>query len=149
MPQSEGGTKAVNVDFEAVVVAFSDDSVERSYYLDTDSGRVFNVLEDHDDPETQELVWQLEADTRGRYVLVPKPTLEEKLEEQDKFVESLEEVSFKPKLEELLENDHDGSKFADFVERNREARDAWRDFRMARSRVQASEWLKTLSQPSD
>jgi hypothetical protein len=132
----------VNVDFEAVVVAFSDDSVERSYYLDTDSGRVFNVLEDHDDPETQELVWQLEADTRGRFILIPKPSLEEQLEEQDAFVASLEGVSFKQKLEELLENDHDGSKFADFVERNREARDAWRAFRTARSRVQASEWLK-------
>jgi Uncharacterised protein family (UPF0158) len=137
----------VNVDFEAVVVAFSDDSVERSYYVDTDLGRVFNVLEDHDDPETQELVWQLEADTRGRYLQVPKPTLEEQIEEQDAFVASLEGVSFKGKLEELLEDDHDGSKFADFVDRNREARDAWRDFRMARSRVQAVDWIKKLNLP--
>lgn len=139
----------MNVDFEAVVVAFSDDSVERSYYLDTDLGRVFNVLEDHDDPETQELVWQLEADTRGRYLLVPKPTLEEQLEEQDAFVASLEGASFQEKIEQLLEDDHDGSKFADFVERDREARDAWRAFRMARSRVQASDWLKTLNLPAE
>lgn len=138
----------MNVDFEAVVVAFSDDSVERSYYLDTDSGRIFNVLEDHDDPETEELVWQLEADTRGRYVPIPKPTLEEQLDQQDAFVACLEGVAFKQKLEELLEDDHDGSKFADFVERDREARDAWRDFRMARSRVQASEWLKKLNLPA-
>ena len=46
----------MKVDLEALFVAFSDDSVERSYYLDGDSGRVFNVLEDHDDPETRELV---------------------------------------------------------------------------------------------
>ncbi len=132
----------MNVDLEAVVVAFSDDSVKRSYYLDTDSGRVFNVLEDHDDPETQELVWQLEADTRGRYVQIPKPSLEETLQEQDAFLASLPEGSLKTRLDQLLADDHDGSKFSDFVERNREARDAWRDFRMVRSREQASEWLK-------
>ena len=80
----------MKVDLEALVVAFSDDSVERSYYLDSDSGRVFNVLEDHDDPETRELVWALESDTRGRYIQIPKPSLEETLEEQDAFVESLE-----------------------------------------------------------
>jgi hypothetical protein len=132
----------VHVDLEAIVVAFSDDDVKRSYYLDTDSGRVFNVLEDHDDPETQELIWQLEADTRGRYVQIPKPSLEEQLSEQDAFVESLSAGALKGKLEEMLADDHDGSKFADFVERNREARDSWRDYRMARSRKQASEWLK-------
>jgi hypothetical protein len=137
----------VNVDVEAVVVAFSDDSVERSYYLDTDSGRVFNVLEDHDDPETQELVWQLEADTRGRYVQIPKPSLEDKLAEQDAFVESLTDGDLKSKLDEVIEDDHAGTKFADFVERHREARDAWRDFRMARSRLQASEWLKKQNYP--
>jgi peroxiredoxin len=130
------------VDLEAVVVAFSDDSVKRSYYLDTDSGRVFNVLEDHDDPETQELVWQLEADTRGRYVQIPKPSLEETLEEQDAFMATLPEGDLKTKLDKLLADDNDGSRFADFVERNRKAREAWRDFRMARSRKQASEWLK-------
>ena len=137
----------MNVDFDAVAVAFGDDSVERSYYLDIDSGRVFNVLEDHDDPETQELVWQLEADTRGRYVLIPKPTLEEQLQEQDAFMESLADSEMKAALGKLLENDHDGTKFADFVERNREARDEWRNFRMARSRQQATEWLKKQNFP--
>lgn len=139
----------MNVDLEALVVAFSDDSVERSYYLDTDSGRVFNVLEDHDDPETQELVWQLEADTRGRYLLVPKPNIEERLEEQDAFVEGLDGGELKESIEKLIEDDHDGSKFPDFVERNREAREAWRDFRASRSREKANEWLETLDLPKD
>ena len=135
----------MNVDLEALVVAFSDDDVKRSYYLDTDSGRVFNVLEDHDDPETQELVWQLEADMRDRYVQIPKPSMEETIEEQDAFVASLAEGGLKARIEKVLVDDHDGSKFADFVERNRDARDAWRDFRMVRSRKQASEWLKKQS----
>ena len=139
----------MKVDFDAVVVAFSDDSVERSYYVDTDSGRVFNVLEDHDDPETQQLVWQLEADTRGRYVLIPKPSLEEQLQEQDAFFESLSEGDLKTSLRDVLEDDHDGKKFSDFVERNREARDAWRDYRMTRSKEQASEWLKKQNLPID
>ena len=135
-------------DLEALFVAFSDDSVKRSYYLDGDSGRVFNVLEDHDDPETRELVWALESDTRGRYIQVPKPSLEEAIQEQDAFVASLD-GELKEKLEKIVEDDHDGAKFADFVERNRAARDAWRDYRMARSREQANEWLKTLSLPAD
>ncbi len=137
----------MKVDLEAVLVAFSDDSVERTYYLDGDSGRVFNVLEDHDDPETRELVWALESDTRGRYIQVPKPSMEETLKEQDAFVESLD-GDLKEKLDKLIQDDHDGSKFADFVERNREAREAWRDYRTLRSRNQANEWIQTLNLPA-
>jgi tRNA(Ile)-lysidine synthase TilS/MesJ len=134
----------VKVDLDALVVAFSDDTDERTYYLDRDTGRVFNVLEDHhDDPETQEIVWQLEADTRNQFVQVPKPGIEETIREQDAFVESLDEGDLRSRIDKLLEEDHDGSKFADFVERNREAREAWRDFRVARSREQAREWLKS------
>ncbi len=137
----------MKVDLEAVLVAFSDDSVERTYYLDGDSGRVFNVLEDHNDPETRELVWALESDTRGRYIQVPKPSMEETLKEQDAFVESLD-GDLKEKLEKIIQDDHDGSKFADFVERNREAREAWRDYRTLRSRDQANEWIQTLNLPA-
>lgn len=134
----------MKVDLEALFVAFSDDSVERSYYLDGDSGRVFNVLEDHDDPETRELVWALESDTRGRYIIVPKPSLEETLKEQDAFVETLE-GEMREKLDKVIEDDHAGAKFADYVERNRDAREAWRDYRMGRSRIQAKEWIETLN----
>ena len=137
----------MKVDLEAVLVAFSDDSVERTYYLDGDSGRVFNVLEDHDDPETRELVWALESDTRGRYIQVPKPSMEETLKEQDAFVESVD-GDLKEKLDKIIQDDHDGSKFADFVERNREAREAWRDYRTLRSRDQANEWIQTLNLPA-
>ena len=136
----------MKVDLEAIVVAFSDDSVERSYYLDRDSGRVFNVLEDHDDPETQELVWALESDTRERYIQIPKPSMEETLQEQDAFVESLE-GELKERLDKVIESDHDGSKFADFVERNRDAREAWRNYRVKRSREQANDWLSNLDLP--
>lgn len=134
----------MKVDLEALFVAFSDDSVERSYYLDGDSGRVFNVLEDHDDPETRELVWALESDTRGRYIQVPKPSLEETLKEQDAFVETLE-GDMREKFDKIIEDDHDGAKFAEYVARNRDAREAWRDYRVIRSRAQASEWIKTLN----
>ncbi|TDI34975.1 MAG: hypothetical protein E2P02_28650 [Acidobacteria bacterium] len=137
----------MKVDLEAVFVAFSDDSVERTYYLDGDSGRVFNVLEDHDDPETRELVWALESDTRGRYIQVPKPSMEETLKEQDAFAESLD-GELKEKLDKIIQDDHDGSKFADYVERNREARKAWRDYRTLRSRDQANEWVQTLNLPA-
>ena len=137
----------MKVDLEAVFVAFSDDSVERPYYLDGDSGRVFNVLEDHDDPETRELVWALESDTRGRYIQVPKPSMEETLKEQDAFAESLD-GELKEKLDKIIQDDHDGSKFADYVERNREARKAWRDYRTLRSRDQANEWVQTLNLPA-
>ena len=137
----------MKVDLEAVFVAFSDDSVERTYYLDGDSGRLFNVLEDHDDPETRELVWALESDTRGRYIQVPKPSMEETLKEQDAFVESLQ-GDLKEKLDKIIQDDHDGSKFADYVKRNREAREAWRDYRALRSRDQANEWVQTLNLPA-
>ncbi len=137
----------MKVDLEAVLVAFSDDSVERTYYLDGDSGRVFNVLEDHDDPETRELVWALESDTRGRYIQVPKPSMEETLKEQDAFVES-RDGDLKEKLDKIIQDDHDGSKFAEFVERNREAREAWRDYRTLRSRDQANAWIQTLNLPA-
>jgi len=138
----------VKVDLNALVIGFSDDSVERSYYLDRDTGRVFNVLEDHDDPETQKLVWQLEADTRGRYIQIPTLNLEERINEQDAFVESLEDSDLKASFEKTIESDHDGSKFAEYVIRDRAARDAWRAYRRAVSRERAAEWVESLGLPT-
>ena len=133
----------MKADLEAIVVAFVDDSPERSYYLDGDSGRVFNLLEDHDDPETQELMWALESDMRGRYIQIPKPSLEEALQEQDAFVETLE-GNLKEKLDGIIESDHDGKKFIEFIKRDRAARETWRDYRLVTSRKRAHEWLQDL-----
>ena len=103
-----------------------------------------SVAEDQEDPSNQEIVWQLEADTRGRFVPVPKPRLEDTLNEQDAFVESLPEGEMRSRLEALLEEDPDGSKLARLVTRDRAVRPAWRQFRAARARDQASEFLARL-----
>ncbi len=73
--------------------------------------------------------------------------MEETLKEQDSFAESLD-GELKEKLDKIIQDDHDGSKFADYVERNREARKAWRDYRTLRSRDQANEWVQTLNLPA-
>ncbi len=129
---------------KALVAAFFDDGPERTYYYDRDIERVVSVAEDHEDAATQELVWQLEADVRGRFVGIPKPRLEETLEEQDAFVESLPPGPMRKRLEALLEVDPDGSKMAKLVTRDREIRPIWREFRSARARSQADEFLSRL-----
>ena len=129
---------------EALVAAFVDDGPERTYYYDRDTARMVSVAEDQEDPSNQEIVWQLEADTRGRFVPVPKPRLEDTLNEQDAFVESLPEGEMRSRLEALLEEDPDGSKLARLVTRDRAVRPAWRQFRAARARDQASEFLARL-----
>lgn len=129
---------------EALVAAFVDDGPERTYYYDRDISRMVSVAEDHEDPSTQEIVWQLESDIRGRFVPVPKPSLEDTLSEQDAFVESLPEGEMRQRLEALLEDDPDGSKLAQLVNRDRTVRPAWRQFRAARARVQASDFLNRL-----
>ncbi len=129
---------------EALVAAFVDDGLERTYYYDRDTARVVSVAEDHEDPSTQEMVWQLESDIRGRFVAVPKPRLEDTLNEQDAFVESLPAGEMRARLEALLEDDPDGSKLAQLVNRDRDVRPAWRKFRAARARIQASEFLNRL-----
>ena len=48
------------------------------------------------------------------------------------------------RLEALLEDDPDGSKLAQLVNRDRDVRPAWRKFRAARARIQASEFLNRL-----
>ena len=130
--------------FEALVAAFVDDGPERTYYYDRDTSRMVSVAEDQEDPLTQEIIWQLESDTRGRFVPVPKPRLEDTLNEQDAFVESLPEGEMRQRLEALLEDDPDGSKVARLVTRDRTFRPAWRRFRAARARTQASEFLSRL-----
>ena len=73
------GSESVEIDpslLEALVAAFVDDGPERTYYYDRDTSRMVSVAEDHEDPSTQEIVWQLESDIRGRFVPVPKPRLE-------------------------------------------------------------------------
>ncbi len=129
---------------EALVAAFVDDGLERTYYYDRDTARMVSVAEDHEDPSTQEMVWQLESDIRGRFVAVPKPRLEDTLNEQDAFVESLPAGEMRARLEALLEDDPDGSKLAQLVNRDRDVRPAWRKFRAARARIQASEFLNRL-----
>lgn len=129
---------------EALVAAFIDDGPERTYYYDRDTSRMVSVAEDHEDPSTQEIVWQLESDIRGRFVPVPKPRLEDTLSEQDAFVESLPESDMRRRLEALVEDDPDGSKLARLANRDRDVRPAWRKFRAARARLQASEFLDQL-----
>jgi hypothetical protein len=126
------------------VVAFNDSSLERSYYLDRDTGRVFNLLEDHNDPETEEVAWQIEADGGRRFIQVPKLSMEETMKEQDSFVDSLEDGDLKRKLTEVLESDRDGTHFEEFIKRQREARDKWRAFVKVRSRERADQWLESL-----
>ena len=130
--------------FEALVAAFVDDGPERTYYYDRDTARMVSVAEDVEDPSTQEIVWQLESDIRGRFVAVPKPRLEDTLNEQDAFVESLPSGDMRQRLESLVEDDPDGSKLARLVTRDRDVRPAWRQFRAARARVQATEFLARL-----
>jgi hypothetical protein len=74
------------VNLDALVVAFDDSEPARSYYLDRDTGTVFNFLEDHDNPETQEMAWQIEVDGGRRFIQIPKLSIEEELQEQDSFV---------------------------------------------------------------
>ena len=88
-------------------------------------------------------MWALESDTRGRYIQIPKPSLEEALQEQDTFVETLE-GPLKDKLDGIIESDHDGKKFIEFIKRNRDARETWRDYRLVTSRNRAQEWLQDL-----
>jgi hypothetical protein len=133
----------VNVDLEALVMAFHDNSLERSYYLDRDTGKVFNLLEDRDDLETEEIAWQVEADGGRRFIQVPKLSMEEVLQDQDSFVDSLDDGELKAKLSKVLESDSDGSRFEGFVNRQREAREKWRAFIKVRSRQRADEWLKS------
>ncbi len=134
----------MKVDLEALVIAFNDNSLERSYYVDRETGRIFDLLDDRKDAETEEIAWQIEADGGRRYVQVPKLAMEEAMQEQDSFVESLEESELKTKLSKVLESDPDGSGFDEFVKRNREAREKWLPFVNIRSRERAENWLKSL-----
>ena len=135
---------SIRVDLDALVVAFSDDAPARSYYLDKENGQVFSLLEDHVDPETEEIAVQIEVDGGRRYLQIPKLTIEEEIQEQDAFMESLADDGLKKQLAKVVESDHDGSRFQEFVSRQREAREQWREFCRNRARERADEWLKAL-----
>ena len=129
---------------QGLAAAFLDDGPERSYYYDRDTARMVSVAEDHEDFSTQEIVWQLESDTRNRFVPVPKPRLEDTLDEQDAFVESLPDGPTRRRLERLVEEDPDGSKLARLVIRDPGLRPEWRRFRAARARIRARAFLNRL-----
>ena len=129
---------------EGLTAAFLDDGPERSYYYDRDTARMVSVAEDHEDHSTRPIVWQLEADTRNRFVPVPKPRLEDTLREQDTFVESLPRGPARRRLERLVEEDPDGSKLARLVIRDPELRPQWRRFRAQRARTRARQFLSRL-----
>lgn len=139
--------QSLRVDLDALVVAFADDAPARSYYLDKENGRVFSLLEDHLDAENEDIAVQVEVDGGRRYVQVPKLSIEEELQEQDSFVESLDDKELKTRLAKLIESDPDGSRFQEFVSRKREAREKWREFCRVRARERAARWLKSLGLP--
>ncbi len=128
----------------AVVAAFLDDGPERTYYYDRDTSRIVSISEDQEDPATQRVVWDLESDTRGRFVPIPKPKFEETLSEQDEFVEQLPDGPLKSRLETLIEDDPDGSRMAQVVVQDRDARNAWRLFRTGRAEDRARAFLAGL-----
>jgi hypothetical protein len=135
----------INVSLDALIQAFDDNSLERSYYLDKTTGRVFNLLEDHSDPETEEMAWEIEADGGRRYISIPKMSLEEEIAERESFVNDLKEEELKKKLTEMLETDRsNGRRFTDFITKERQARDQWRAYRRARSRERAHRWIESL-----
>ena len=135
----------ITVNMDALTLAFDDNSLERSYYLDTNTGRVFNLLEDHSDPETEEIAWDIEADGGRRYVLIPKMSIEEELEERDAFVATIEDETLKKKLSDMMDADGTtGRRFTDFVTKDRGVRDKWRTFRRSRSRERAVLWIESL-----
>lgn len=134
----------MKLDRDALIVAFNDNSLERSYYLDRENGKVFNLLEDHHDPETEEIAWQIEADGGRRFIQIPKLSMEELMQEQDSFLESLEDGELKTDLAAVLESDRDGSGFEEFVHRRRDAREKWRAYIKIRSRERADKWLESL-----
>ena len=133
----------MKLDRDALIVAFNDNSLERSYYLDRENGRVFNLLEDHHDPETEEIAWQIEADGGRRFIQIPKLSMEELMQEQDAFLESLEEGELKTAVASVLETDRDGSAFEEYIRRSKDARDKWRAYIKVRSTERADEWLKS------
>lgn len=135
----------INVSLDALIQAFDDNSLERSYYLDRNTGRVFNLLEDHSDPGTEEIAWEIEADGGRRYILIPKMSLEEEIAEREAFVNGLEEEGLKKKLTDMLESDRsNGRRFLDFVAKERQARDKWRAYRRSHSRERANHWIQSL-----
>ena len=134
----------MKLDRDALIVAFDDNSLERSYYLDRDSGRVFNILEDHHDPETEEIAWQIEADGGRRFIQIPKLSMEEMMQEQDSFLESLEDGELKTAIAVVLESDPDGSGFDEFIHRRRDAREKWRAYIKVRSGERADRWIESI-----
>jgi hypothetical protein len=136
------------LEMDALVTAFADGAPVRNYYLDKESGRVFSLSDDHVDTESEEITVQIEVDGGRRYLQVPKPTMEEEIQEQDSFLESLEDDELKTKFAKVIESDHDGSQFQELVTRQRDAREKWTRFCRTRARKRADQWLKTLGLPS-
>lgn len=135
----------ITVNMDALTLAFDDNSLERSYYLDRNTGRVFNLLEDHSDPETEEIAWDIEADAGKRYILIPKMPIEEELEERDAFISIIGDDALSKKLSDMMDADGTtGRRFTEFVTKDRLVRDKWRAYRRTRSRERAIRWLESL-----
>lgn len=131
---------------DAIIIAFNDNSLERSYYLERETGRIFNLREDRIDSGTEEIAWEIEADDGRRFVQVPKLSMEELMQEQESFVDSVQVGQLKNALSEVLESDSDGSGFDEFVNRHRQAREMWKAYTKVRSRERADAWLRSLEE---
>ena len=135
--------RRIRVDWEELVEAFEDGSVEHRYYLDRETGAVhfFSEYLDNEDEAEDERAITLEE----RYVQVPQARRVVSTDELLEFVASLQEGSERRVLTTAIRSPGGYQRFRDAIESLPRARRKWQHFSHESLKTRIEEWLSEVS----
>lgn len=135
--------KTLKIDLNELFSAIEDGSYEHEYYLDLDNREILFISEYMDDEETRKLKDQIEEDF-DRYERIPKAESQERYEDMQNFIATVEDEHFAKLLEVAINGKGAFRRFKDVLLNYPEERGRWSQFKDDRTQERALEWLDSI-----
>lgn len=132
----------VPVDLQDLCDAFEDYSLDHSYYLDLETGKIIFISEFMDTEEAEELNEKVEEGFGKRYISIPNESPEEGYENMEEFIETVKDLNLKEKLCIALDGRGAFRKFKNLLIDYPKERERWFKFKDGRLMERVKEWLE-------
>jgi hypothetical protein len=130
--------KAIDIDFDSLLFAYRDDSVDNAYYLDTEYGSIRLVHRQLKD--LQDLTDEIEI-FHDRFLYVPKISKETVLDDLHDFMNTVEDISFRRLLVVAFESPVVIDSFRKITAQNPVVRQQLENYLQNKAKARLLSWL--------
>lgn len=132
--------KTLKIDMDELCLAMEDSSYEHEHYLDIETGDILFLSEYMDDEETENLKDKIEEEP-DRYERIPKAASRDGYEDMRDFTKTVKDEHLTALLEVAVNGKGAFRRFKDVLLNYPEERERWFQFKDAKMRERALEWL--------